>query len=115
MYDDSKEAWTIPSLKTPGQLSVRNRRPYTNCHHDHDSDSFVDLDIEMPIRTTPDPENPNTPQIISSILAMDLNDDMEEIPRRDKKRQDKLFRINDVSNISSIILFVHDLNHQIAY
>ena len=103
VYDDSKEAWTIPSLETPGHLSVRGRRPCINGRHN--PDFFVDLDIEMPTRTTPDPDHPNTPQLISSILSMDLNDDMEEIPRREKKRQDKLLRIDDVSAIPIFVVY----------
>jgi hypothetical protein len=57
---------------------------------------FVELDLEMPVKSTPDVEDPNTMQKISSVLAMDLNDHMEEIPCQ-YNRQDKMFRVDHVS------------------
>jgi hypothetical protein len=58
---------------------------------------YVELDIEMPVKTTLDIDNPNTLDKISSILTMDLNDHLEEIPCKYTNRQDKMFRIDHVS------------------
>lgn len=92
VYDESRESWTIPGIQTHGSHSIQDRRRRPP------KPLFVDLDIEMPTRTTSDPDDPNTMQRIASILAMDLNDHIEEIPRtRESRRQDKLFRLDDVS------------------
>lgn len=60
------------------------------------NEDIVDLDIEMPARSTHNLGDPNTAQKIAFILSMDVNDQMEEPPQKEN-RQEKLFRLNDVS------------------
>ncbi|KAL7513645.1 hypothetical protein ACHAXN_010899 [Cyclotella atomus] len=87
IYDEAREAWTISGIKTDnGCLKCRRRGM-------NQMSEFVELDLEMPVKSTPDVEDPNTMQKISSILAMDLNDHMEEIPCK-YNRQDKMFRVD---------------------
>ena len=115
VYDESREAWSIPGLKTNGNKLMRGRRSADGSRRPETeyarrrrmvdpnirwrTDNIVDLDIEMPGRSTPDFEDPNTPEKIASILAMDLNDYsyMEELPRKGLNRQDKMLRLDDVS------------------
>lgn len=90
VYDEVTEAWTIPGIKTHcGGLRDRRRSMKMS--------EYVELDIEMPVKTTLDIDNPNTLDKISSILTMDLNNHLEEIPCKYTNRQDKMFRIDHVS------------------
>jgi myosin heavy subunit len=90
VYDEAREAWTIPGIKTHNG-GLRDRRQSMKMSE------YVELDIEMPVKTTLDIDNPNTLDKISSILTMDLNDHLEEIPCKYTNRQDKMFRIDHVS------------------
>ena len=78
-------------------LPVKERRRIITNENKKEFVNVIETDIHIPKRSTPDPEDPNTPEIIASILAMDLNDEMDEIHHVDHRRQDKLFRIDDVS------------------
>lgn len=111
IYNESTGAWTIPGIKTTTGYSVRDRRSLTDTR----LQEFVELDIEMPRRTTPDIDDPNTLQRIRAILAMDLNDHMEEIPRKERNtsRQDKLFRIDDVSAVLAFLIWINHAHIEI--
>ena len=102
VYDESREAWSIPDLKTQRMHPVKERRRIITNGNKKEFANVIETDIHIPKRSTPDPDDPNTPEIIASILSMDLNEDMEEIRHIDHRRQDKLFRINDVS-----VVFCH--------
>eukprot|EP01082_Thalassiosira_pseudonana_P012027 g9840.t1 g9840 contig4:695820-698217(-) len=99
VYDESRETWSISRMKVNGFNAARDRRvgtsglrrpeieyarrrkmvdPNLRWH----SEDVVELDIAMPTRSTPDFEDPNTASKIAAILAMDLNDPMEELPRK---------------------------------
>jgi len=95
VYDESREAWSIPDLKTQRMHPVKERRRIITNGNKKEFANVIETDIHIPKRSTPDPDDPNTPEIIASILSMDLNEDMEEIHHIDHRRQDKLFRIND--------------------
>ena len=97
IYDESRETWSIPDLKTQRMLPVKERRRIITNENKKEFVNLVETDIHIPKRSTPDPEDPNTPEIIASILAMDLSDEMDEIHHIDHRRQEKLFRIDDVS------------------
>lgn len=113
MFDEARETWTIPSIKTQdisttrqrGQIMKGFRRPETEYAQRRKmvdpnvrwrTEDIVDLDIEMPARSTLNLGDPNTARKIALILSMDVTDHMEE-PQQKENRQEKLFRLNDVS------------------
>ena len=115
MWDETRETWTIPSMKTSGstlrerRVSIQGmRRPETEYGRQrkmvdpnlrwHNED-IIDLDITMPARSTPNNQDPNTAPKIASILALDLSDAMEELPSKvgNSVRENQYFRLTDVS------------------
>ncbi|KAL9191567.1 hypothetical protein ACHAXT_001273 [Thalassiosira profunda] len=115
VWDDAEENWTLPPLKHRGaQLRERTmtsqslHRPeaeHARRRREEDpnprwrTENIVDLDIVMPHRSTPLPDDPNTPDRIAAILAMDINDRGTERSSakssRTKHREQHLFTVGD--------------------
>lgn len=124
VYDESRETWSISRMKVNGFNAARDRRvgtsglrrpeieyarrrkmvdPNLRWH----SEDVVELDIAMPTRSTPDFEDPNTASKIAAILAMDLNDPMEELPRKKtSNRASRFLSLNGVSNLCTRVCVV---------
>ena len=117
VYDEIREKWTIPDLKPNNFRTIRDRtrstnglsRPkseFTECRRMVDpnirwrSRDILDLDIIMPTRSTGYFDDPNTPERIAAILALDLSDQVGGTNSRERKHKHrgKLFRVDDKQN-----------------
>ena len=62
------------------------------------SEDVVDLNIVMPEKTISARDDPNTPDVIAAILAIDMGDDVEEfVPSKSRINRKKKFLQADVS------------------
>lgn len=114
MYDETKEQWVIPELRhREGQIKERGmtnsslhrpeseyarRRQKVDSNPRWHTQDIVELDIVMPERSTPADDDPNTPDKIAAILAMDLDAPLRELPSNKNKlvrREDKYLRVTD--------------------
>ena len=110
MWDESDETWTLPTLNTRKGNRLRERqasggrRPETEFSREMKlvdsnprwrSEDIVDLDLVMPVRKSPaDRDDPNTIDAIAAILAMSMDDEVEELPLNEirKNRQKKYLK-----------------------
>lgn len=111
IYDENEETWFIPGLNTrSGRNQLRRRsarRPETKFSRDMKivdsnprwrSEDVVDLNIVMPEKTISARDDPNTPDVIAAILAIDMGDDVEEfLPSKSRINRKKKFLQADVS------------------
>lgn len=131
MWDDSMETWTIPPMVMDGdnirerRVSIQGlRRPETGHARRRKTvdpnlrwhiEDVVDLDLALPARTIQnynDPTSANTVRKIASILAMDLNDPLEELPSEvakvsKREKENKYFSLNDVSPQQQLVTIEH--------
>lgn len=64
------------------------------------SEDVVDLNIVMPEKTISARDDPNTPDVIAAILAIDMGDDVEEfLPSKSRINRRKKLLQADVSTI----------------
>eukprot|EP00804_Cyclotella_cryptica_P010642 CCRYP_005465-RA/>CCRYP_005465-RA protein AED:0.33 eAED:-0.26 QI:227/0.33/0.28/0.57/1/1/7/0/2002 len=125
VFDEARETWTIPSIKTQ-VINTRTQRrhglkgfgrPETEYAQGRKmadrnvrwhAEDIVDLDIEMPTQSSLSLDHPNTAEKIAFILSMDLNDYTEELPQKDNRRE-KLLRLNNhkYSNEMESFCFSH--------
>jgi len=120
VWDETQEIWKIPDLKYRGGI-MKERSMTKNSLHRPETDyarsrkmvdsnprfhidNIVELEIAMPARSTPDSDDPNTLSKIASILAMDLDDPVKELPSsktsRLKQREKQYLSVNDGSSKS---------------
>ena len=112
MWDESSETWTLPSLNTRRGNRLRERqasgssgrRPETEFSREMKlvdsnprwrSEDIVDLDLVMPVRKSPAArDDPNTIEAIAAILAISMDDEVEEPPLNEirKNRQNKYLK-----------------------
>lgn len=119
MWDEARETWTIPGLNTRRGNRLRERstsggsarRPETELSRELKmvdsnprwrSEDIVDLDLAMPVRNTPaSRDDPNTLKAIAAILAMDMGDEVEELPLNEiRTNRQKKFLKAEVSHFS---------------
>jgi kinesin family protein 3/17 len=112
IYDENEETWFIPGLvnNRSGRNQLRRRsarRPETKFGRDMKivdsnprwrSEDVVDLNIAMPEKTISARDDPNTPDVIAAILAIDMGDDVEEfVPTKSRMNRRKKLLQADVS------------------
>lgn len=110
IYDENEETWFIPGIKTQGRNQLRRRsarRPETKFGRDMKivdsnprwrSEDVVDLNIVMPEKTISARDDPNTPDVIAAILAIDMGDGVEEfVPSKSRMNRRKKLLQADVS------------------
>lgn len=123
MWDEARETWTIPGLNTRrrgNRLRERHTsggRPETEFSREMKmvdsnlrwrSEDIVDLDLVMPDRKSPAAKNdPNTVDAIGAILAMSMDDEIEQLPLNEirKNRQKKYLKAG-VSRASFLCVHV---------
>lgn len=112
MWDEARETWTLPALNTRRGNRLRERqasggigrRPETEFSREMKivdsnprwrSEDIVDLDLVMPVRKSPATrDDPNTIDVIAAILAMSMDDEIEELPLNEirENRQKKYLK-----------------------
>ncbi|KAL7457249.1 hypothetical protein ACHAWC_008771 [Mediolabrus comicus] len=122
IYDENEETWFIPGLNTrSGRNQLRRRsarRPETKFGRDMKivdsnprwrSEDVVDLNIATPEKTISARDDPNTPDVIAAILAIDMGDDVEEflpsksrMNRRKKQLLAAAARTHPMSKITTV-------------
>ncbi|KAL7552959.1 hypothetical protein ACHAWF_018456 [Thalassiosira exigua] len=108
VWDESTETWKIPPLLHQGVRTRGLHRPETDYarrrkpvdpNPRYHTDDIVVLPLAMPPRSTPNSDDANTIHKITSILEMDLNNPLKELPSnksgRTKHREHQLFSVND--------------------
>ena len=117
VWDEGKQTWSIPALKHQrGEQHLLEERPMTSqsLHRPETdyarrrrmvdpnprwrTDNIVDLEMSMPARSTPACDDPNTLSKIRAILAMDINDPVEQLPTpksRIKHRENQFLSLGD--------------------
>ena len=120
IYDENEETWFIPGLKTrSGRNQLRRRsarRPETKFGRDMKivdsnprwrSEDVVDLNIVIPEETISARDDPNTPDVIAAILAIDMGDDVEEfLPSKSRMNRRKKLLQADVGTIPFVFQYV---------
>lgn len=128
MWDEAREAWTLPGLNTRRRNRLRERRSSggSACRPETDlsrglkivdsnprwrSEDIVDLDLAMPVRnTTVSRDDPNTIDAIAAILAMGMGDEEEEFPLSEIRRnRQKKYLKAEVSHFSICCVPCNDL------
>ncbi|KAK1746436.1 kinesin family protein [Skeletonema marinoi] len=108
VWEEAREAWTIPGLNTRRGNRLRERqasgRPETEFSREMKmvdsnprwrSEDIVDLDLVMPVQKAPAArDDPNTIDAIAAILAIDMDDKVDELPLNEirKNRQKKYLK-----------------------
>ncbi len=122
MWDEARETWTIPGLNTRRGNRLRERhtsggRPETEFSREMKmadsnprwrSEDIVDLELVMPVRKSPAAkDDPNTVDAIGAILAMSMDDEIEQLPLNEirKNRQKKYVKAG-VSRASLFCVYV---------
>ena len=120
MWDESSETWTLPTLNTRKGIRLRERqtsggsgrRPETEFSREMKlvdsnprwrSEDIVDLDLVMPVRKSPaSRDDPNTIDAIAAILAISMNDEVEELPLNEIRKNRKNKYLKAVSLVALV-------------
>ena len=121
VWDEAREAWTIPGLNTRRGNRLRERqasgRPETEFSREMKmvdsnprwrSEDIVDLDLVMPVQKAPAArDDPNTIDAIAAILAIGMDDKVDELPLNEiRKNRQKKFLKAEVSHLMFAVCHV---------
>lgn len=125
MWDESNETWTLPTLNTRKGNRLRERqtsggsgrRPESGFSREMKlvdsnprwrSEDIVDLDLVMPVRKSPaSRDDPNTIEAIAAILAISMNDEVEELPLNEIRKNRKNKYLKAVSRVAFVCVSYH--------